>query len=109
MLNTRQNPRSDEDKALSAPEVTQEPRSTSNKCSNEKKTAQAREATPPEESKSDTGEENDDEIDYQCVVRDGTFPEVSRNVAMVFAKVPPARQRVNVNAFLKFLESTSVT
>ena len=26
-----------------------------------------------------------------------------------FVKVPPTRQRVNANAFLKFLESTSVT
>jgi len=64
MPNTRQNPRSDEDKAPIAMEVTQEPQGAWNKCSDDENPNQAREATPPEESKSDAKEENDDEIDY---------------------------------------------
>jgi len=37
------------------------------------------------------------------------FPAASGRVATAFAKMPPAQQRVNANAFLKFLESTSIT
>jgi len=91
MPNIRHNTRSDEDKAPIALEVTQEHQDALNKCSDHKQTTQAKESTPPEESKSDAKEESDDEIDYQCVVWDGTFLAASCKVATAFTEMPPAR------------------
>jgi len=101
----------DKDKAPVAPGVMQEPQGPLDETLDDKRTTQEREPPQEEETKreSNVEEEHDDKVDYQCVVWDSTFMLASGKVAAVFAKVPPAWQRVNANAFLKFLEGTLIT
>ena len=111
MLNTRQPPRFDDDKALVPHKATQEPQGVETETPDDNKATQERKPLPGEKTERSSGKDEDDknEVDYQCVVWDGTFPVASVKLVNAFAEVSPARQRENANVFIKFLKGASVT
>ena len=86
MTNIRQNPRLDDEKSPEIPEVIQEPQGASDETSDDEKITQVREPPQEEETKReyDVKEEQNNEIDYQCVGWGDTFQAASIRVATAF-------------------------
>ena len=109
MSNTRR-PRLDKYKAPVAPEVAQEPQDMKTKTLNNK-SVQEREPLPEEETERESivEEEENEEVDYQYVAWNGTFPVASGKDTRAFVEVLPARQKENSRVFVKCSEGISVT